>query len=120
MLIMKTGKRQKKTDELELPNQNAGRKEKLELIGNIGSRHQQTSRDERRNNERVPKTTEEASRNENLLQKSHRKHQHLGCPPCNLLETIVEMNKRTHTNEPEEGNVDDDMLLHPRDDIDML
>ena len=46
------------TEGIELPNkekdQNNQRKRKLQVLGNIGSGHHQTSRDERKNLKRVP------------------------------------------------------------------
>ena len=51
-LIMKSGKRQM-TEGIELPNQeknrNIRRKCNLQILGNIGSGHHQTSGDERKN-----------------------------------------------------------------------
>ena len=52
MLIMKSRKRQmtegNRTTK-SIKNQNAQRKENLEIIGNTGSRHHQTCGDERKN-----------------------------------------------------------------------
>ena len=46
MGIRKSGKRET-MEGIELPNQDAWREGKLQVLGNIGSRHKQTSGDER-------------------------------------------------------------------------
>ena len=62
--IMKNGKR--KTAEGIKPtksrkSQNTCRKEKLLLLGKVGSRHHQTSGKERKNKKRIPKMKEKTS-----------------------------------------------------------
>ena len=103
MLIMKSGKKQ------------------TAVLGNIGSWHHQTSRDEGKiNKKRVSQTNEKDSQNQALLQKSHQRDKHLGSPPCKILGTIPKMDKgRTQTNGPKDKKVDDYALLL-RDNIDWL
>ena len=74
------------------------------MIGNIESRHHQTSRNEGKI--RVPLKNEKASRNEALQQQSH--HKHLGCPPCKIHVTIPKMDKGgTQTGGSKDKRIDD-------------
>ena len=122
MIIRKSGKREI-TEGIELPNKknrNAGRKGKLQVLGNIRSGHHQTEMKEKL--PRVLQTSEKTSLNQTLLQKSHKRDKHLGSPSWRVLGTILRMNKgRTSTNEPEDKKVDDDaQSLTSRKDIDRL
>ena len=60
MLIMKGGKGQM-TKGIEVPksrkNKNAWRNGNLQILGNIGSRHHQTNRDERKNSKKYFRRT---------------------------------------------------------------
>ena len=58
-------------------NQNAWRKGKLQVLRNIGSGHHQTSRDERKNQKRVPQMNVKTSGNQALWQKFHQRDKHL-------------------------------------------
>ena len=47
------------------------------------------------------------SEEENLLKKSHQKTKHYGCLPCNILKTILKMDKGgTQINEPKHKEAD--------------
>ena len=74
-------------------NQNAWRKEKLQVFGNIRSKHHQTSGNDRKNNKSVPQTDEKTSQNQTLQQKSHQRDKHLGYPTCKILRTILKIEK---------------------------
>ena len=90
-------------------NQNTWRKGKLQLLGNIGSEHHQTSEDERKNKKRIAQTSEKISRNQTLQQNFHQRDKHLGSPPCKILGTSLLMDKgRTQINELKDKEVDDD------------
>ena len=62
----------------------------------------------------------EASRNKNLLQKSHQKDTYMGCTPCKILGTILIVDEgRTSTNGPEgKKTMTMHRALHPIDDVD--
>ena len=60
----KTNNGKNRTDKFG-KNQNAWRKEKSQVLGNIGNGHQ-TSEDERKNNKRVSQTNKLASRKQTL------------------------------------------------------
>ena len=65
-----------------------GEKENFKYMGNIGSGHHQTSRDERKNRKRVLQKNEKNSQNQALQQESNQRDKHLGSPPCKILGTI--------------------------------
>ena len=89
-------------------NQNAWREGKLWILGNIGSRHHQTSRDKIKNNKRIPQMNEKTYRNQARQQTSHQRDKHLGSRPCKILRTILKMKKgRIQTNRPKDKKVDD-------------
>ena len=85
-------------------NQNAWRKGKLQIPGNINGHHQ-ISRDERKNkkgvlhmkNFSIPNSEAEISP----------KNKNLGSAPCKILRTILEINKGRRS-EPEDKKVDGD------------
>ena len=76
MIIMKS-KRQQMTEGIELLNQEKIRtpntKGNLQILGNIGSGHHQTCREERKNWKRISWENEKTTRNQTTLQKSYRK-----------------------------------------------
>ena len=91
-------------------NQNAQRKGNLHVLGNIGSGHYQTSRNERKNKKRLSQSNEKTSQNQTLQQESHQKDKQLGSPHCKILRTILEMDKRrTSTNGPEDKKANNDV-----------
>ena len=72
MLIIKNGKREA-TEGMSKKNQIAWRKRKLQILGNIGNRYHQTSRDERKNLKKEAQKNKKTSGNQTLLQKFHQR-----------------------------------------------
>ena len=106
------GKREKKwkawNSQIRKESECRGKERRLQVLGNIGSRHHQTNGDERRNKKRVSQKNVKTSQNKILLQKSHQKDKNLGNPPSKILGTILKMIKGgTQTNRPEDKNVND-------------
>ena len=67
----------------------------------------------------VSYTNEKTSRKQTLQQESYQKNKHLGFPPCKILGTILQINKRrTSINGPEKKKTHNE-VLHPRDDRDL-
>ena len=65
-----------------MPNQERTlEKRKNQVLGNIGSGHYQTSRDERKKMKIEPQRNEMASRNQGLPQKPHQRYKNLCSPP---------------------------------------
>ena len=110
----KRNNREKRTAKLG-KNQNSQRKRKLQILGNIGSRHYQTSRDERKSKNRVPQKNKKTSWNQALQQKSHQRNKHLGSSPCKIQWTIFKIVKEgTQTNRPKKIDVDTQGLTPER------
>ena len=68
-------------------NQIARRKGNLEILWNIGSRHQQTSGDERKHLKRISLENEKATRNKTKLQDPYKRDKYLGYLPRKVLGT---------------------------------
>ena len=112
MLIMKNGKRQtmegiellnqERTRTLrEKKNDNYLRKSEADII-------KQTDIKEKRKSQ----TNEKDSRNQTLLQEYHKRDKPLGCLLCNILRTILKLDKGgSQKNGPEDKKVDDDIQV---------
>ena len=111
---MKNYKRET-TEGIELQNQESLgilEKENCFILGNIESRHRQTSRNERKSKKSVPQKNKKAARNQALEQKSHQRNKHLSSLPCKILLTILKMVKGgTQTNWPKNKQIDDGVQL---------
>ena len=80
-----------------------GEKEIFEADTNIKAEMKEKIRKE------YPLTNKKDSQNQDLQQKSLQRNKHLGCPPCKILGTILEMDEgRTSTNGPEDKKTNDD------------
>ena len=90
------------------------RKGNLQILENIGSGHHQTSEDERKNLKRVHQENEETSENQTIEQKSNPRDKHRGCPPCQILGTILEEDERTSAKGPENRKTHDIISLRWR------
>ena len=105
-------------------NPNVRRKGKLQVFWNIGSGHNQTSRNGRKNKKRVSQTNENTSPNQTLHRESHQNSKHLDSPSCKILWTILNIDKRrTQRNRPKESKTKLMTMhksLHSRDDIDYM
>ena len=90
-------------------NKNVWRNGKLLVLGNIGSRHHQTSKDERKIKIRESQTNEKTSRNQARPQESHQNDKHLGCFRCKIIRSILGMDDgRASTNGSEYKKANDD------------
>ena len=74
-------------------NQNARRKGNLQKLGNIGGWHHQTWGDERKNLKRASQKNQKITRNKTLEQEPCQRDKYLGCPPCKILGTILEVDR---------------------------
>ena len=95
-------------------HQNAWRKEKLQVLENIGSKHHQTNWDEKRKKKKRPPPHKTAPQNKKTFwkqvprKKTHQRNKHMWNPPYKLLWTILKMEKgRTRLNEPKDKEIDD-------------
>ena len=98
--------KQKTTNEgIDLPNQeknqNIRRKGNLLVVGNIGSKHNQTSGQERTKIIKDYLINEKTTQNQTMRPKSHQTGKNLGCYLGKILGAIFEVDeRRTLTNEP--------------------
>ena len=84
------------------------RKGILQVLGYIGSRHHQKSRDERKKLKSISQI-EETTRNQIISQKCNERDKHLKCPSRKILGIILNVNEgRTSTNDPENNKTHDD------------
>ena len=80
------------------------RKGKLLVLAITWKRDHQTGDDEGKESQ----TNEKYTCNQARQQESHKKVKHLGCPPCKIIGTILEIDDgRTSTNEQEDKKVND-------------
>ena len=111
MLIIRSGKRQL-MERIELPNHEKirmlGEKETfkyLEILEADTIQQVETK-------EKIKKSISEEWENYSkptIKQKSHQRDKHLGCLPCKILRTFLEVNKgRISTNETENKKTNDD------------
>ena len=113
MLIMRSGKYQM-TEGIELPNsenQNARRKGKLQILGNIGSGYCQTKQDERKNWKIVSLENEKKLLRTKLYSRNFIKGINTKAVPnpCKILGTILKVDEgRALTNGPENKKTHDD------------
>ena len=90
-------------------NENFRRNGNLQILGNIGSGHDQTKGDERKIKGKKKKASQKTFRNQALQQESHRMDNHLSSHPGKMLGTILEMYEgRTSANGPEDKKANDD------------
>ena len=83
-------------------NKNVKRNGKLQVLTNIRSRHNQTSRDKKnknKNNKRLPQMDEEISRNQTMPRKSHQKNKYLGSYFVRYSEPFLNSDKWTRWQE---------------------
>ena len=83
---------------MKLPSQEniriCGEKGNVQILGNIGSWHHQTSGDERKNLKRVPLENKRATWNQAIEQEHYKKNKYLGLPPHKIFRTILEIELR--------------------------
>ena len=113
ILIMRSGKRQR-MEGIELPNQEQirtlGKNETykyLEILEADTIKQEEMKADTIKQEEMKEKKLKRSHENaettlsQTIWQKSHQRHKHLGCPPCNILGTILKVDEtRISTNEP--------------------
>ena len=71
--------------------QNARGKGNVQILWDIGSRHHQTSGNERKFFKRVSQKNQKITRDKILLQEPCQRDKYLGCPPRKILGTILEV-----------------------------
>ena len=110
---MKSGKWHM-TEGIELPrkNQNARRKGNLQILGNIGTWHYQTSRNESKILKKsISEESENYSKKEKtttLYQEPYQRDKYLGCLHRKIVGTILELDqRRTQTNGQENKKTND-------------
>ena len=94
---------------------------KLQILGNIGSGHDQTSGDERKNNKSVLQTKEKTSRNQPMQQKSYERNKPLGNLHCNTLWSVFlkwTWQELRQINQKKRKSMTKRKTLHGKDDID--
>ena len=86
-----------KKEGINLPNEekleHTG-KRNIQIIVNIESWYHQISRDERKNQKRVPQENVKATQTKLLAQEPYKRNRYLGCPPSKILGTIFEVDQR--------------------------
>ena len=96
---------------------NPRRKENLLILGDIGRWHHQANRKERKtkqNKKRIFQKNQNITRDKTLLQELCQRNKYLGCLPCRILGTILEVNQRRRKLMTMHKG------LHPRNDVDRL
>ena len=89
-----------------MPNLRNLKKEKLPVLGDIGSRHHQTSGDERKNYKRVPQTN---CSKPNPTVEICQSNKHLGGLSSKILRIVLKINEEgTQTNGLKKKKIDDD------------
>ena len=97
MLVMKSGKRHM-TEGMELPNHDKIRthekKWNLQILGDLGGWHHQTSANERHDPKRISQENEKTTWDKTLQQKPHQRNKYLGCAPSQIFGTLSQVDLR--------------------------
>ena len=91
-------------------NQNGQRKRNLQIIGNIGSGHHQTSEMKEKN--------EKVTRDKTILPEPYQRDKYLSSPPRKIFGTILEVDQRRPPQMDQRTR--ELMTMHPKDDVDRL
>ena len=103
-------------------NQNARRKGNLQILGNIGSWHHRTNRNQRKNLKRVPQKDQRITKDKTLQQKPCLRDKYTAVPLVRYLRPFLKLTgeELTQMDQRKRKLMTMHKQLHPRDDVDRL